>query len=64
MSFLPISYKFAFLTSVSSGLTVEEDAPDIIANTFLPDVTDEEITNIGYGFLRHRERKFITLFSE
>ena len=36
----------------------EEDAPDIIANTFLAGITDEQMTAVGKGFLSHRECKF------
>ncbi|KAJ7246074.1 hypothetical protein C8J57DRAFT_1241859 [Mycena rebaudengoi] len=36
-------------------LAPEEDAPDIIANTFLAQVTDDQLKSIGYGFLQHRE---------
>ncbi|KAJ7772443.1 hypothetical protein B0H16DRAFT_1714643 [Mycena metata] len=32
-----------------------QDAPDIIANTFLSQVTDEQLKTIGYGLLEHRE---------
>ncbi|KAJ6450568.1 hypothetical protein C8R47DRAFT_1189292 [Mycena vitilis] len=32
-----------------------QDAPDIIANTFLAQVTDDQLKNIGYSFLEHRE---------
>lgn len=46
--------------SVSSGLVgPEEDAPDIILNTFLDTVTDEELSRVGKGFLEHRERGFL-----
>ncbi|KAJ7476613.1 hypothetical protein FB451DRAFT_1460853 [Mycena latifolia] len=39
-----------------SGMRQEnEDAPDIIANTFLAQVTDEQLKTIGYSFLEHRE---------
>ncbi|KAJ7210917.1 hypothetical protein GGX14DRAFT_394536 [Mycena pura] len=31
----------------------EEDAPDIIANTFLAQVTDDQLKKIGYSFLEH-----------
>ncbi|KAJ7926482.1 hypothetical protein B0H13DRAFT_1599594 [Mycena leptocephala] len=36
-----------------NGLTPEEDAPDIRANTWLSQVTDEQLKNIGFGFLAH-----------
>ncbi|KAJ7252582.1 hypothetical protein C8J57DRAFT_1351069 [Mycena rebaudengoi] len=36
-------------------LAPEEDAPDIIANTFLAQVTDDQLKSIGYGLLQHRE---------
>ncbi|KAJ7821253.1 hypothetical protein B0H13DRAFT_1660479 [Mycena leptocephala] len=38
-----------------NGLTPEEDAPDIRANTWLSQVTDEQLKNIGFGFLAHRQ---------
>ena len=36
-----------------------EDAVDIIANTFLSCVTEEQIAEIGLGFLKHRHRKYL-----
>lgn len=42
----------------NSGLDESaEDAPDIRANTFLAEVTDAQLQEIGYGFLGHRQRK-------
>ena len=38
-----------------SGLVPNEDAPDITANTFLADITPEELAQIGRAFLSHRE---------
>ncbi|KAJ3821428.1 hypothetical protein F5880DRAFT_1582041 [Lentinula raphanica] len=39
-----------------SGLVPGEDAPDIIANTFLSSITEDQIRHIGLnGFLMHRE---------
>ncbi|KAJ7936473.1 hypothetical protein B0H13DRAFT_1946706 [Mycena leptocephala] len=38
-----------------NGLTPEEDAPDIRANTWLSQVTDEQLRDIGFGFLAHRQ---------
>ncbi|KAJ6534238.1 hypothetical protein B0H19DRAFT_964399, partial [Mycena capillaripes] len=38
-----------------NGLTPEEDAPDIRANTWLSQVTDEQLKNIEFGFLAHRQ---------
>lgn len=35
-----------------------EDAADIIANTFLANITDKQINDVGLGFLQHREREF------
>jgi hypothetical protein len=32
------------------GLVEGEDAPDIVANTFLDQVTDEQLKDIGYSF--------------
>lgn len=40
-----------------SGLVPSEDAPDIVANTFLAEVTKEQLDAIGIGFLEHRECK-------
>ncbi|KAF9487871.1 hypothetical protein BDN71DRAFT_1594253 [Pleurotus eryngii] len=39
------------------GLIEGEDAPDVVANTFLDHVTDETLVKIGKGFLSHREVK-------
>jgi len=51
------------LTSTSSGLVPGEDAPDIIANTFLQTITPEQIERVGKAFLCHRECKlFFRLF--
>ena len=44
---------------IDSGLVPDEDAPDIIANTFLAEVTQEQLDAIGLGFLQHRECKLI-----
>ncbi|KAF8202063.1 hypothetical protein K438DRAFT_1716644 [Mycena galopus ATCC 62051] len=43
------------LERVRNGLDETEDAPDIRANTFLPEVTEEQLQKIGYGFLGHRQ---------
>ncbi|KAF8130928.1 hypothetical protein K438DRAFT_1643350, partial [Mycena galopus ATCC 62051] len=43
------------LERVRNGLDETEDAPDIRANTFLPEVTEEQLQKIGYGFLSHRQ---------
>ncbi|KAJ7019288.1 hypothetical protein C8F04DRAFT_1404365 [Mycena alexandri] len=43
------------LQRVRNGLDESEDAPDIRANTFLAEVTDEQLQKIGYGFLSHRQ---------
>ncbi|KAJ7125542.1 hypothetical protein C8R43DRAFT_1240832 [Mycena crocata] len=37
-----------------SGLT-NGDAPDIVANTFLAQITDKQLQGVGYSFLEHRE---------
>jgi UV DNA damage repair endonuclease len=50
------------LTTFSSGLVPEEDAPDIRANTWLPEVTDEQLERVGQGFLAHRHRQSLSLF--
>ncbi|KAF8816577.1 hypothetical protein BYT27DRAFT_7229903 [Phlegmacium glaucopus] len=41
------------------GLIPEEDAPDIIANTFLAGITDEQMAAVGKGFLSHRELRSV-----
>ncbi|KAJ7449320.1 hypothetical protein B0H11DRAFT_2332305 [Mycena galericulata] len=41
--------------SIFSGLDEAEDAPDIRANTFLAEVTEEKLQQTGYGFLAHRQ---------
>jgi hypothetical protein len=38
-----------------SGVLDGQDAPDIVANTFLDQVNEEQMEAIGYGFLSHRE---------
>ncbi|KAJ7154733.1 hypothetical protein C8R46DRAFT_442730 [Mycena filopes] len=43
------------LERVRNGLDETEDAPDIRANTFLAEVTEEQLKKIGYGFLAHRQ---------
>ncbi|KDR75964.1 hypothetical protein GALMADRAFT_225713 [Galerina marginata CBS 339.88] len=44
------------LKNAREGLIPAEDAPDIIANTFLAQLSDDTLTRIWYGFLDHRER--------
>jgi hypothetical protein len=44
--------------SYISGLIPADDAPDIVANTFLATLSDETLKKIRYGFLEHRERKW------
>ncbi|KAJ6453900.1 hypothetical protein C8R47DRAFT_934035, partial [Mycena vitilis] len=41
------------------GLDDAEDAPDIRANTFLSEVTDTQLQEIGYGFLAHRQLRLV-----
>ncbi|KAJ6542557.1 hypothetical protein B0H19DRAFT_1076646 [Mycena capillaripes] len=43
--------------------TPEEDAPDIRANTWLSQVTNEQLKNIGFGFLAHQQRGLLTITS-
>ncbi|KAJ7679310.1 hypothetical protein DFH06DRAFT_974792 [Mycena polygramma] len=38
-----------------NGLSPEEDAPDIRANTWLSQVTEQQLKDIGFGFLSHRQ---------
>jgi hypothetical protein len=47
---------------VSSGLVPGEDAPDIIANTFLQTITPEQMEQVGKGFLCHRECKLLFVY--
>ncbi|KAK7008284.1 hypothetical protein R3P38DRAFT_2551619 [Favolaschia claudopus] len=49
------------LERVRNGLgeNEEEDAPDIRANTFLPEITDEQLKAVGYGFLAHRQLRLV-----
>ncbi|KIM75214.1 hypothetical protein PILCRDRAFT_49321, partial [Piloderma croceum F 1598] len=37
------------------GLIPGQDAPDIVANTFLDQTSEEQLKQIGYAFLSHRE---------
>lgn len=39
-----------------SGLIPAQDAPNIVANTFLEQVSDEQLYSIRLAFLQHRER--------
>lgn len=45
----------AFISDLVEGA----DAPDIVANTFLSQVTDEQLEAVGHGFLSHRESESI-----
>ncbi|KAJ7727166.1 hypothetical protein B0H14DRAFT_2640954 [Mycena olivaceomarginata] len=45
------------LERVRNGLNEAEDVPDIRANTFVAEVTDEQLQQIGYGFLGHCQCK-------
>ncbi|KAJ7693365.1 hypothetical protein B0H17DRAFT_933068, partial [Mycena rosella] len=49
------------LERVRNGLVPNEDAPDIRANTWLSEVTDEQLERIGQGFLAHRHLR-LSLF--
>ena len=44
---------------VLRGLIPGEDAPDIVANTFLDQVTTQQLEDIGLSFLEHRERRSV-----
>jgi hypothetical protein len=39
------------------GLVPNEDAADIVANTFLQQITEDQMVQIGLGFLKHRHRE-------
>jgi hypothetical protein len=45
------------------GLIPGQDAPDIVANTFLDQTSEKQLRKIGYGFLSHRECEFWGFFS-
>ena len=47
----------------SSGLVPAEDAPDIVANTFLAGITEEQVDDVGYGFLKHSHCAFLFISS-
>ncbi|KAK7059342.1 hypothetical protein R3P38DRAFT_3384318 [Favolaschia claudopus] len=49
------------LERVRNGLgeNEEEDAPDIRANTFLPEISDEQLKAVGYGFLANRQLRLV-----
>lgn len=47
------------LTLHHRGLTPGQDAPDIVASTFLDQTSEEQLKKVGYAFLSHRERKFV-----
>ncbi|KAJ6511689.1 hypothetical protein DFH09DRAFT_1434967 [Mycena vulgaris] len=47
------------LERVRNGLDETDDAPDIRANTFLSEVTEEQLQRIGYGFLAHRQLRLV-----
>jgi len=46
---------------VYRGLIPADDAPDIVANTFLAQLSDETLKKIRYGFLEHREREYLKI---
>lgn len=54
---------FRKFTCLPSGLVPEEDAPDILANTFLAEITERQLDDVHVGFLGHREREFGILYS-
>jgi hypothetical protein len=45
------------LTDFTSGRIPNQDKPDIIANAFLSEGTDEQLDTVGVGLLAHRERE-------
>ncbi|OAX36583.1 hypothetical protein K503DRAFT_289205 [Rhizopogon vinicolor AM-OR11-026] len=47
------------LIHAREGLVPAEDAPDIIANTFLDQVTEDQIVKLGLSFLGHRELRSV-----
>jgi hypothetical protein len=51
-------HSFRWLTLHHRGLIPGQDAPDIVANTFLDQTSEEQLEKIGHAFLSHREREF------
>ncbi|KAH9474890.1 hypothetical protein JR316_0013358 [Psilocybe cubensis] len=47
------------LRRAREGLIPEEDAPDIVANTFLSGITEAQMNSVGKGFLMHRELRSV-----
>ncbi|KAF8867676.1 hypothetical protein BD779DRAFT_1694104 [Infundibulicybe gibba] len=47
------------LERVRCGLVPSEDAPDIIANTFLAEISEEQLQRVGIAFLEHRELRSV-----
>ncbi|PPQ79199.1 hypothetical protein CVT24_012739, partial [Panaeolus cyanescens] len=47
------------LQRVRDGLVPSEDAPDIVANTFLSTITEEQMNDVRKGFLMHRELRSV-----
>ena len=52
----------SYILRTPSGLVPREDAPDIIANTFLQNITPEQIERVGKGFLCHCECKLSFIY--
>lgn len=52
-----------WLITSCRGLIPGQDAPDIVANTFLDQTSEEQLKKIGYGFLSHRECEFTSVLS-
>lgn len=44
---------------MATGLVPSEDAPDIIANTFLAEITQKQLDSVGIAFLKHRELRSV-----
>ena len=50
-------YPSTFQPALTRFEVPADDAPDIVANTFLAQLSDEKLIAIQYGFLDHRESK-------
>lgn len=57
--YFPVAIRAIPLTIIQSGLVPAEDAPDIIANTFLAGITEDQIDKVGCGFLQHSHRMLL-----
>jgi len=52
-----VSQVLTCLILYSGQMGPNEDAPDIVANTFLAEITQQELDEVRKAFLMHRECK-------